>query len=937
MQQSDDWKKLRFTSDNNNIRDFSSQNKNEIIPFQYLLSGIDKLHDFGEFFTAIYNLIYEHHFLYNYPNKNVNLYGKKIIGTQELVESALNNKVGSLHKIIDFSSYKKDTPPILGAPNLIFRSSEIGKDPYVDFNSKAPYGLSPVKLKDLNVEEYLLQVPPERDVIMYLRGKKQEFVTYASKIQQLLDITNPEYVSKDAFPLPQEIIDGMFNRASNSEFVSYTSEIMDPATQRKRIVRGNNKSIETLFCVLPNSNRLFVKVQLSSSLKLTFSLQKSNGQTVQGTGEFELKNITPTPSIQDVVIYLFMEEYNQLTIPEPQRQKALKKSYGAKILNAFKKNKKSQQLLATNLRKNYFNLLFNAIPNEAKNTFAQKQLISVATKTIGDQTYLWDSLIHDSINGVQNPFGSFVVTVDSFLFDQIVHGKNANAVFASKSNGGLIRDTLLGSTYQMAIYLKPLSAKDAEKFKQEQEILINTLQQSFTNELMKFNENKNNIVALMTNLKDKRSTIIGLLVTMFQKFEPQGRRIPSHYTYNGNRIESFNISNYYYNACYLLQFIIQCEISLSEVGLYNIPQLLPSEISALRKEVTVIKSMNGKFSDAETYYTDPLTTIIDEPTLYEYLNQGEVAPGVTSDLGLVEPVVGSAPDFESVRNSLNLNKNRLDVNLPRGSKLPSTIGFSKGYFLIKDTICRFFQDYDININTVTGGGKRGREGDDPNRMDMEGEEGEGQSNKKMNTTIIPEDEEIILDKIKEVFPQTNQEFIREFGNDSDTMNVYQNNTQGIFIRPLDYYELLFILKQLFYLDNDFESSDTFGVQTGGQGKTVDDFYITVYELSVEIGLWEYMRDFIEPQMIVQKRKREAVNKAKQQGIGPNQLSKLGNLRTGFEPGSAPVPPVATPVQQQQVLATLGGKKKTRRKQKRSKSKKSKKQNKTKKNKTKSKK
>ena len=937
MQQSDDWKKLRFTSDNNNIRDFSSQNKNEIIPFQYLLSGIDKLHDFGEFFTAIYNLIYEHHFLYNYPNKNVNLYGKKIIGTQELVESALNNKVGSLHKIIDFSSYKKDTPPILGAPNLIFRSSEIGKDPYVDFNSKAPYGLSPVKLKDLNVEEYLLQVPPERDVIMYLRGKKQEFVTYASKIQQLLDITNPEYVSKDAFPLPQEIIDGMFNRASNSEFVSYTSEIMDPATQRKRIVRGNNKSIETLFCVLPNSNRLFVKVQLSSSLKLTFSLQKSNGQTVQGTGEFELKNITPTPSIQDVVIYLFMEEYNQLTIPEPQRQKALKKSYGAKILNAFKKNKKSQQLLATNLRKNYFNLLFNAIPNEAKNTFAQKQLISVATKTIGDQTYLWDSLIHDSINGVQNPFGSFVVTVDSFLFDQIVHGKNANAVFASKSNGGLIRDTLLGSTYQMAIYLKPLSAKDAEKFKQEQEILINTLQQSFTNELMKFNENKNNIVALMTNLKDKRSTIIGLLVTMFQKFEPQGRRIPSHYTYNGNRIESFNISNYYYNACYLLQFIIQCEISLSEVGLYNIPQLLPSEISALRKEVTVIKSMNGKFSDAETYYTDPLTTIIDEPTLYEYLNQGEVAPGVTSDLGLVEPVVGSAPDFESVRNSLNLNKNRLDVNLPRGSKLPSTIGFSKGYFLIKDTICRFFQDYDININTVTGGGKRGREGDDPNRIDMEGEEGEGQSNKKMNTTIIPEDEEIILDKIKEVFPQTNQEFIREFGNDSDTMNVYQNNTQGIFIRPLDYYELLFILKQLFYLDNDFESSDTFGVQTGGQGKTVDDFYITVYELSVEIGLWEYMRDFIEPQMIVQKRKREAVNKAKQQGIGPNQLSKLGNLRTGFEPGSAPVPPVATPVQQQQVLATLGGKKKTRRKQKRSKSKKSKKQNKTKKNKTKSKK
>lgn len=937
MQETDDWKNLHYTSDNNNnIRDFSSQKKNEIVRFQYLLTGIDKLHDFGEFFTPIYDLIYEHHFLYNYPNKNAQLYGKKMIGTQELVESNLKNKVGSLHKIIDFSSYKKDTPPILGDPNLIFRSSEIGKNPYVNFNSKAPYGLSPVKLNELNVEEYLLQIPPERDAIMYLRGKKKEFITYAPKIQQLLDITNPEYVSKDAFPMPQEIIDGMFNRVPNSEFTSYTSEIMDPATQRKKIVSGNNKLIETLFCVLPNSNRLFVKVQLSNPLKLTFSLQKSNGQIVQGTNELKLSNTTPTPSIQEVVIYLFMEEYNQLTIPDSKKEKALKKSYGAKILNAFKTKKKQQQQLANKLKTEYFNPLFNAIPNEAKNNFTQKQLISIGTKTIGDQTYLWDSLIHDSINGVLNPLGSFVVTVDSFLFDQIVHGKNANAVFASKSNSGMIRVPGTKSTYQMAIYLKPLSAQAAEKFKKDQATLINTLQQSFNNELVKFNENKNKIVALMTNLKDKRSTIIGLLVSMFQKFEPQGRRIPSHYTFNGNRIESFNISNYYYNACYLLQFIIQCEISLSEVGLYNIPQSLPNEISALRKEVTVIKSMNGKFSDAETYYTNPLTIIVDESTLYEYLNQGDSVPGVKNDIGLIEPIVGSAPDFESVRNSLNLNKNRLDVNLPRGSKLPSTIGFSKGYFLIKDTIGRFFQDYDINVNTVTGGAKRGRDDEsDPNSMDIDNEKEE--SNKKMKTTIIPEDEEKILDKIREVFPQTNQEFIRELGNNSDTMNAYQDNSQGVFIRPLDYYELLFILKQLFYLDNDFESSDSFGVQTGGQGKTVDDFYITVYELSVETGLWEYMRDFIEPERIVQKRKREEANKAKQQGIGASQLSKLGNLRTGFKPGSAPVPPVATPIQPAAIPATLGGKKKTRRKQKRSKSKKSKKQNKTKKNRTKRKK
>ena len=222
-------------------------------------------------------------------------------------------------------------------------------------------------------------------------------------------------------------------------------------------------------------------------------------------------------------------------------------------------------------------------------------------------------------------------------------------------------------------------------------------------------------------------------------------------------------------------------------------------------------------------------------------------------------------------------------------------------------------------------------------MDTGEDEEEGESSKKIKTTITPDEENTILEKIREVFPQSNQQFVREFGSNSDTINTYtyrDTNNRGIFIRPLDYYELLFILKQLFYLDNDFESSESLGIQTGGKGKTIDDFYITVYELSVETGLWEYMRDFIEPERIVQKRKREAANKAKQQGI---DISKLANLRTGFKPGSVPVPPVATPVQPAAIPATLGGKKKTRRRKNRSKSKKSKKQNKAKKNKTKRKK
>lgn len=913
-----DWKQLQFTIQENTIIDWSSQNKTKVIPFQYLLTGIDKLHDFGEYFTAIYKLIYTHHFLYDYNNKNANLYGKKIIGTQELVESNLENKVGALHKIIDFNSYKKDTVPILGAPNLIFRISEIdgNKPPYFDFQSKAPFALPPLKINELDVANYMLQLPPERDVILYLKGKKQDFITHANKLNEILNITNEEYVSKDAFPLPQNIIDGMFKRNPDSNFTSYTSEIMDPASQTKIIKSGNGKQIETLFCVLPNEERLFLKVQLDTTLKLklSFSLQKKNGQLIKGKEPFVLNSSIKTPSIQDVVIYLFMEEYNQLNISESQKSKALQKSYGAKILNAFKRNKKDQQSLANKLKKEYFTPLFSAIPDEAKKTLTQKQLISVATKTIGDQTYLWDTFIHDSIHLPQNPSGSFVVTVDSFLFDQIIHGKNANAVFASKSNGGLLRDAVLGSTYQMAIYLKPLSENAAKEFAEKQKITLDQLTNEYNAEKAKLNVNKENVVDAMNKFKEKRSIVIELLDNMFNSFEPVGRRIPSHYMYNNIQIESFNISNYYYSACYLLQFMIQCEISLSEVNLYKIPESLPTDIPGFTKEISILKTLNGKFDDAKTYYENPLTNITSETILFEYLNQGETVPGVKNEIGFIEPVVGSAPDFESVRNSLNTNKSRLDVNLPKGFKLPATIGFSKGFFLIKDTIRRFFQDYNINVIPITGGQNRKRkdfsEGESDS-MDIDENIEESTNYKKRNVTIIPETEEDVLEKIKNVLPDNIVSELANVSNNSDY--VFPQGEAFGQINSLDYYELLFILKQLFYIGSDFDTENIYGLQTGGNGKTVDDFYITVYELTIETGLWKYIRDSIGLPHLIQKEKKE--EELKKQQEKQKEWLKTTNMRTGFNPGSAPILGNTLEKVQPRLLPGTAGGRKTKKKHK----------------------
>ena len=132
---------LTFLTTERDITDTHYSNKNNDHFFQYLLMGIDKLHDFGDLFTKVYTLIYDEHFLYKQSNKNQQLMGKKIIGTQEVVETSLKNKVSALHKIIDFMSYKTNSP-IVGAPSLTFQSGVTGTQiPILNVSIQAPQAI----------------------------------------------------------------------------------------------------------------------------------------------------------------------------------------------------------------------------------------------------------------------------------------------------------------------------------------------------------------------------------------------------------------------------------------------------------------------------------------------------------------------------------------------------------------------------------------------------------------------------------------------------------------------------------------------------------------------------------------------------------------------------------------------------------------------------
>ena len=807
---------LKFQTNPDGITDYQSQHPNEICHYLYLLMGIDKLHDFGEHFTKIYDLIYKYYFLYNNANKTLNILGQKIISSTDIVEQNLKNKVNSLHKLIDFLSYKTNLP-ITGAPILNFKIKD-NRSEIMNINIKTPFTMASVKITDLDNEKkianYLSHIPPERDVLLYFTGRKSHFKNTFGNDNILSNILNipktGEYVSKDAFPMSNDIINSIFKRDLTKNFQSYTSQLMDPASQTKDIVPVI-KQIKTLFCVLTDNKKLFLNASLNNSqITLNFTL---NNQTINGN-PFKIGISTPTPSIQDVVIYLYYIEANK-----NKQLKSLKANYCAKIMNLFKTNKKRQNEIAENLKTNYFDKLINAVPNGANLTLEDLQLIAISSKTIGDQTYLWDSLIHDSSPAAERSAqGSFVATVDSFLFDQIVHGKNANAIFASKLNGGSIRDAVLGSNYQMVIYLKPSDPKVTEAIQAEQDLIRKELMSEYDILLDEFNAKltETSIDTIINNFNDKRKFIVGMLVNMFNNIEPydsSGRipRIPKCYQLtiveNGENISQndgseskmevvsefregaptlyltpINISNYYYDACYLLHFIIQSVISLLKVKIFiqqNEDIKVISDIQTLQSKLNLLKGTINTYDDALSYYNNTLNPLNKMIELYTYLKDNKV-----SDENIT-------PDFEKVRNSLNQNKIRLEYYLD--NKLPNTIGFSKCFFAIKDHVKDFFKGFEnILFKDSVSSFHIGSKG-------------------KQSGGNIPS-KEAFEKKIIDAFPT------REYYNTNNNSNNIFNDCV---IDPMDYYELFYLLKLIYYETSYDLIGDVFG-------KSTDDFYADLY-------------------------------------------------------------------------------------------------------------
>ena len=715
------------------IRDHHYDNKATEHRFQYFLMGLDKLHDFGTHYDGVYSLIYDNHFLHNIPNQQADLMGRKIIGPASFVESNLKNKIAALHKLSDFND--KSGSPIVGRPQVFFRSySDNPQVSFLNYEIQAPESIPSIKITDLHDELrrhiYKQNIPDNRDVLLYFTGNKTDFQNPDS-YEAFRDILGIEgvtpYVSRDAFPFNKDTICGMLNQDPSSDFTSYTSELMDPATATKTILQ-DQAEINVLYCLLTGGKKLFLKaLKNGDTIQLSFVLRDASG-TESSTAQGNVFTITRTPtppSIHDVVIELFRIDSEPKTPRSFTKTKSSICGKTVKFMNMLRTGNKNQDTRQQELLDHYFGPLYDAIPDPNGDTITDddKKLIDIALKTIGDQTYIWDSLIYDAINppveGTHYKEGSYVVTVDKFLFDNIVWGKNSNAVFASKSNGGSVRDALLGSNYQVLIYLKPTAETEEEKQERREreaaaaakaaaEEAARVAQMKAVYNLFKsygyavLNEEAERALPWFL---DRRKMIVNLLIILFNRINPpEGRaqRNPKQYVLQGQpNLLPADVGNLYYSACYLLHFIIQTEISLFKIQQQtkDKPTVEFDDIIDIldkQKEIDKINKINGDMETVRTLYRGDLSKIWDLNSLIGYLhNNRPTDPAAPA----------AAPDFNQLEESLNKNVERLNENFE--VKLPDTVTVRNNYHLVKEKVIKYFSVFMSveDSNFITGGGK----------------------------------------------------------------------------------------------------------------------------------------------------------------------------------------------------------------------------------------
>lgn len=660
------------------VGDVITSDANEAIA---LIRVIDTKHDFPDYF---FNYLLKHYLGQNVDGKTVIEKDCNDVGTSNIVLSkTLKSGADVLHKIIDYKHLVRSGKGwIIRFGNHIYN---VGETTILEPRRLSSF----VGPNNMAFQSFYEALPPERDVIIYITGKKDEFKDEkpdmgVDVLRKIMGVSkdSPTYVSKDAFGgVPTETVKKLFNMDQNADITCYTSNIMDPATEKKVLLSNPSGKVikyKFVFCYIDGDPIYIHITKLDLNL---LNLQFSKGANTEKSGIFEMTNRVSTPTITDASIQICKHQGKKLA----ELGALIKKKLGSLKNGDYKSVTKTSEEMQSKYFLPILQLIQSLYPGRTLNV-EHKGIITMASKTVGDQTYIFDAIAYEHHNplGLNNIHGTFVASLDTFLNDCAKHTKSVNSIQATRFG----KSVLGPSDYELCIYLKPLNPKKAQEMQEMQDDLIKTiiikiqtvvlaLQEKIYTEGITFEGLRNGYIEQKYELVPiVQDSIQSINVVTTNTSERQSRSVNNKYniSINGSKskeVTPSEIENYVFTCTYNLQGIIRQIQYLNRTHdeYEEFLKEIKKETLEAPEDMT-LKKANGLLNTANTYLEKHneaneqlkiTTKSIREKTFHK-------------DNALLD---GTNPDPESIQGSLN--KGAMDINrsLPKTERILLTDRFDR--------------------------------------------------------------------------------------------------------------------------------------------------------------------------------------------------------------------------------------------------------------------
>ena len=446
---------------------------------------VDALHDFESYLKKPLNKLLREQYGIGTTTGKGNDFTKhdftKHINNEIYASTKTTSSRNTLHEILDHEEiWLQDS----AGTTVITYPDTTGTN--TTFNYTLPKLLGIYDVNSLPTESILKEYP-EGDLLLDITGNKDDFFNNASKIKNFLGINDDtDTYLKDSANIPTTTFQEIFKPTGYTDALfdySFFSEILDPSSEQSDIITTHDVQLTMLYCMI-NEIPVYITIQKRKNNKEIwyYAFHYKNDDVLDANKFHQVNfNITstgahPAPNIETAVYFI----KNEI-----QDKKISALLHDITTMVARMKNKSKHTLgfsltkkEAQNVRNSgkftdfYKGMLLPSFKSDLGigSTLTPEKMttIIIAFKTIGDQMYLYDSILLSKIDPAKPTRQPWMVTGDTFLKDYGIYTKSTNIMCPTKYGKEK-------GSRKLTVYVKPQTSltdeekKEREKNKKEKE------------------------------------------------------------------------------------------------------------------------------------------------------------------------------------------------------------------------------------------------------------------------------------------------------------------------------------------------------------------------------------------------------------------------------------------------------------------------------------